>query len=458
MENKKIEELMTKARAAQALIADCTQEQADEMVRCVAKKCWLEKERLAQLAVDDTGKGTYDFKLTKMKNTLGSVYLYLKGRKSVGLIDYDEKKKLWKYAKPVGVLACISPITNPCTTPIGNGMPILKTRNAMIVCPHPSAKLATGETVNVMRAALKEAGYPEDLVQVVPDNTMQDAADLMSAVDLVVATGGPGMVKAAYSSGKPALGVGMGNTQCILDEGYEDIDKMVKTIVGTRMLDFGMPCTGEQTLHCPADKLQQVIDTYKKYGGYYIDDPAKIQKLRETIFINGTINRAIVGKPSYEVCKLAGIDIPKDTTILNLLINSSDREEVLTKEILAPVTRLFPYDRFEQAVERARAIQLREGSGHCTDIWSNNSEHIHYYASKSPAGRVMINQPATNGSGRQNNGLTQTVSLGCGYWGGNSVYHNVNYRDMLNYTIVSDIFEDKRVLTPEEIMAEVLDD
>lgn len=454
MANEKIEGLLEKARAAQALVADYTQEQADDMVRVVAKRCWAERERIAQLCVDDTGKGTFEFKLAKMENTTASVYLYLKGRKSVGLIEHDEKKKLWKYAKPVGVLACITPVTNPAATPIGNGLNVLKTRNAMIVCPHPGARKATGETVELMRTALRENGHPEDLVQVVPDGTIQDAADLMAAVDLILATGGPGMVKAAYSSGKPALGVGQGNVQCILDEDYDDIEKMVSAIVPSRMVDFGMPCTGEQTVHCPASKLDAVVKAYQDMKCYYIDDDAQIQKLREILFVNGAINRDIVGQPSYKIAKMAGIDVPEDTTLLLIKVGKCGKEEILAKEILAPVTRLFPYDTFDEAVERARANMLMEGAGHSSCIWSNNGGHIDQAAARIPAGRVMVNQPATNGSGRQNNGLGQTVSLGCGYWGGNSVYHNVNFKDMLNYTIVSEILEDRKVLSPSEIMAD----
>lgn len=455
MANEKIDALMVKARAAQAQIADFTQEQADDMVRVVAKKCWDDRKRIAQLCVDDTGKGTYEFKLAKMENTTSSVYMYLKGRKSVGLIEHDEKKKLWKYAKPVGVLACITPVTNPAATPIGNGLNVLKTRNAMIVCPHPGARKATGDTVELMRTALRENGYPEDLIQVVPESTVEDAAYLMSVVDLIMATGGPGMVKAAYSSGKPALGVGQGNVQCILDEDYEDIEKLVASIVPSRMVDFGMPCTGEQTVHCPASKLDAFVQACRDMKCYYIDDEALIQKMREVLFVNGVINRAVVGQPSYKIAQMAGIDVPEDTTLLLLKVDRCGKEEVLAKEILAPITRVFPYDTFEQAVERARTNMLMEGAGHSSCIWSNNSAHIDWAASRIPAGRVMVNQPATNGSGRQNNGLGQTVSLGCGYWGGNSVYHNVNYKDMLNYTIVSEILEDRKVLTPEEIMADL---
>ena len=313
--NEKIKTLIDKARIAQAKIADCTQEQADEMVAVVAKAVWKEKERIAQLCVDDTGKGTYEFKIAKMKNTTSSVYMYLKGRKTVGLVDYDEEKQLWTYAKPVGVIGIITPVTNPAATPIGNGLNVLKTRNAMIVSAHPGAKKATAETVDVMRKALEDAGYPADLCQVVPDGTMEDSADLMASVDLIVATGGPGMVKAAYSSGKPALGVGQGNVQCILDD-YEDLDSMISQIIQTRMIDYGMPCTGEQTLHSPKDRVQEVVDTYVKNGAYYIDDPDQIEALRKTLFIDGQISRDVVGQPAAKVAKMAGIDAPEDTKLL----------------------------------------------------------------------------------------------------------------------------------------------
>ena len=455
MENKKIQDLIAKARVAQAKIANCTQEQADDMVARVAKKCWEERERLAQICVDDTGKGTYEFKLGKIEGTTSSTYMYLRGRKSVGLVDVNIKKQIWTYAKPVGVLACICPVTNPAATPIGNGLNVLKSRNAMIVCPHPGAKVATAETVNIMRAALEEGGYPADLVQFVPDNTMQDTADLMAGVDLILATGGPGMVHAALSSGTPALSVGQGNSQCVLDEDYDDLDGMVKQIVASRMVDYGMPCTGEQTVHCPRGRVDELVAAYKKHGAYYIDDPEQLDKIRETFFINGTINRDIVGKPSYEVAKLAGIDIPKDTTILLLRLDKAGKDEVLHKEILCPCTRILPYDTFEEAVEHVIVNLDGEGAGHSSCIWSNNDEHIQYLGSKTLAGRLMVNQPTTNGSGRQINGLGQTVSLGCGYWGGNATDHNVNYKDMLNYTYVSKIIPKVKVLTPAEIMEEL---
>ncbi len=453
MENQKIEELIKKARIAQQQIADYSQEQVDAMVRAVTKKCWQEKERLAQICVDDTGKGTYDFKLDKLRNTITSVYMYLYGRKSVGLIDYNEKKKLWTYAKPVGVIACIAPVTNPSATPIGNGLNIFKTRNAMIVSPHPGAKGASGETVKVIRQALRENGDPEDLCQMVPDGTMKDAADLMSAVDLIVATGGPGMVKAAHSSGKPALGVGQGNVQCILDD-YEDIDYMVENIFNSRMVDFGMTCTGEQTVHCPVGRLNELVEAYRKRNCYYIDDPAIIQQIRSVLFINGSINRDVVGQRANQVAKVCGIEVPENTNIILLRVDKCGTDDVLAKEILCPITRIFTYEKIEDAIERARTNLLMEGAGHSSCIWSNNKDHIRQAALRMPSGRLMVNQPATFGSGRQSNGLPQSVSLGCGYWGGNSTYHNVNFKDMINYTIVSENLGG-RVLTPEEIMAEL---
>ncbi len=454
MANEKIEALMAKARAAQALVANYTQEQADDMVRVVAHKVWDDRENIARIAVEDTGKGTFEFKMGKLRATISGTYQYLKGRKTVGLIEENEEKQLKTYAKPIGVLACISPVTNPAATPIGNGLNVLKTRNAMIVSPHPGAKIASGYTVNLMREALKENGYPEDLIQIVPDGTMQDTSDLMAAVDLIVATGGPGMVKSALSSGKPSLGVGAGNAQCIIDEDYEDVESIVDQIIETRMIDFGMPCTGEQTIHCPKDKVDAVVAAYKARKAHYIDDPEELQKIRETAFVNGAINRYTVGQRSHKVCELAGIEIPEDTTILLLKVDACGEDEVLAGEILFPTTRIYAYDNFEQAIERAKANLAIAGAGHSSCLWSNNDEHIDYAARKLQAGRIMINQPATCGSGRQFNGLPQTVSLGCGYWGGNSVYQNVNYKQMLNYTIVSKIVPGKKVLTPEEIMAD----
>ena len=454
--SEKVEALFVKARAAQAQIADYTQEQVDEMVRVIAKYCWNDRERIAEMCWKTTGKGTYEFKLAKMEKTTAATYSYLRGRKSVGLIEHNEEKRLWKYAKPVGVIGCVAPVTNPDVTAINNSMISLKCRNAIIVCPHPGAKEVSQATVDLMRSALRDGGFPEDLIQQVPDSTLEDTREVMATCDLILATGGPGMVKAAYSSGKPALGVGQGNCQSVMDPDYDDIDYMVENICTQRMLDFGMPCTGEQTLHLPREKMDAVIASYKSLKGYYIGDPELIQKLRETLFIDGQINRAIVGQPSYVVCKMAGIDIPEDTTILLLKVDKCGKDEVLAKEILAPITRLFPYDKYEEAVERATTNLKMEGAGHSCSVWSNNMERVQQLAEKLPAGRLVVNQPATCGSGRQWNGLPMTASLGCGYWGGNSVGHNVNYKDLLNYTIVAEVIPDKPILSDEEIMKEIL--
>lgn len=455
MASKIIEEKVARARAAQAIAADYDQAQVDRMVRAIGMRGYAEAEACAKMAVEETGKGRYETKLMKHKKTCLMSWLVMKNAKSVGVVEENGALQLQKIAKPAGVICAVTPVTNCTSTPCGNAMHILKGRNACIVAPHPLARKSSTYAVNIMRDELKKLGYPEDLIQIIEEPTLELTAELMAACDVVLATGGPNMVKAANSSGRPSLGVGQGNVQSILDVNYPDIDLFIEQTVSNRMYDNGMPCTTEQTLHIPVDLVDTVIEKLIAKKAFYIDDPEKIQRLREAAFPNGMLNKDIVGQHAKVLASLAGIEIPDDTSLLVCKVEKWGRDEPLAREIMTPFLRILPYENFSDAVERARTNYFMEGAGHAGAVWSNDNDKIALAGERIPVGRLMINQHATaGGGGPQNNGLNHTISLGCGFWGGNNIGVNVNYSHLMNYTYVSKIIEGAKELTPEEIWAE----
>lgn len=455
MTSKIIQELVERAKAAQSIAADYDQKQVDRMVRGIGMRAYAEAEKCARMALEETRKGRYESKLAKHQKTCLMSWLVLKNAKSVGVVEENKDLELLKIAKPAGVICSVTPVTNPTSTPCGNAMHILKGRNACIVSPHPGARKSSAYAVSIMRDELKKLGYPEDLIQIIEEPTVELSAELMSACDVVVATGGPAMVKAAYSSGRPSLGVGQGNVQSILDPDFPDLDLFVEQSVFNRSYDYGMPCTTEQTLHIPNALVDTIIEKLKKKKAYYIEDPKKIQRLREVSFPEGMLNRDIVGQHPSVLASLAGIEIPEDTSLLVCKVERWGKDEPLAREIMTPFIRILPYENFNDAVEHARINYLMEGAGHSGSIWSNDENKIALAGERIPVGRLMVNQNATaGGGGPQNNGLNSTISLGCGYWGGNSVGENLIYSHLMNYTYVSKVIQGKKDLTPEEIWAE----
>ena len=448
-----INSLMRKARIAQAVIADYTQEQIDELVRAVGKVGYDNAEALAKMAVEETHMGRVDSKIIKNQKATLVAWYYLKDKKSVGVVEEDPVEQIVTIAKPVGVIACVTPVTNPTATPLVNGMHVLKGRNAAIFAPHPTSKKSSAYTVKLMREELKKLGAPEDLFQIIEKPSIESTQALMAAVDIVVATGGPGMVKAAYSSGKPSYGVGQGNVQIIVAEDYEDYDSIAKSNVFSRSYDNGLPCTCDQTMYVPRTRFDEMISLLQKHGAYYTDDAAVIEKLRHTAFDeNGAINRKFVGATVPEIAEMLGIEIPEDRKIIVVPVSKAAEDEILTREIMSPVLRVFAYDYFESAVENARRTYLMEGKGHSVSVYSNDDEKIDLVSNEIPVCRIMVNQTALNASGGAfNNGLPPTISIGCGFWGGNSISENLNFKHLLNYSRVSRIIPGVEAPTPEEI-------
>lgn len=451
-----INDLIAKARVAQAIAAEYDQEQVDRMVKGIGMRVYAEAELLAEMAIEETGKGLLQGKIAKNARTCVCSWRDLKNQKSVGVIDVDEEKQIITIAKPAGIVCCLIPITNPTATPPHNAMHCLKARNACIIAPHPGAKKCTSYVSNLMRDELEKMGYPKDLIQVVEEPTMELSGLLMKSVDVIMATGGSSMVKAAYSSGKPSIGVGQGNTQVVVDEDYDDLPLMVETVVAGRQYDNGMPCTGEQTLHVPKTKLDEVIKLIEAQKGFQIKDPVDIKKIAATYFkSDGSINAVYVGQSAQTVAQDAGVKIPDDTRIMFIVVDKWGHNEILAREIMCPILRILPYDNFEEAVERARENNLLEGAGHTGVIWSNKIEKIIHMGERIPTGRLVVNQNGNSGNGGpHNNGLNHTISLGCGYWGNNSIGENITFRHLMNYTRIASVIENKEILSDEEIWAD----
>lgn len=451
-----IAELMAKARKAQAQIADYSQEQIDALVRAVGKAGYDNVETLAEMAVEETKMGRVDSKIVKNRKSTMVAWYYLKDKKSVGVVEEDPVEQIVTIAKPIGVIGCVTPVTNPTATPLVNGMHVLKGRNAAIFAPHPSSKKSSGYTVKLMREALEKAGAPADLLQVIEEPSIELTQLLMSTVDVVVATGGPGMVKAAYSSGRPSYGVGQGNVQILVDEDYSDYAAIAKSAVFSRGYDNGLPCTCDQTMFLPESRLQEMVDLLVENGAYYLDDPAVIEKLRKTAFTeDGAINRKFVGATMPQIAEMLGVTFPEEAKILVVPVHAPIGEEILCREIMSPVLRVFPYKSFEEAVANARKNYWAEGKGHSCSVYSASDAHIDLVANEIPVCRIMVNQTALNASGGAfNNGLPPTISIGCGFWGGNSIGENLTYKHLLNYTRVSRIIPGAPNPTPEEIWGE----
>ena len=452
--NQGLLKLLDNSRTAFEEMKKCTQGEVDLMCRVINKAVSDNAEELAKLAIEETGMGNEESKVIK-NTTMGSgVWLTMKNKKSVGIIKRDEEKGLVYVAHPKGVIASVSPITNPTITPLGNAMLAIKGRNTIIVSPHPRAKRTTTKTVEYMNKALAEINAPKHIIQIVEDPSIEATQSLMAAADVVVATGGMGMVKAAYSSGKPAFGVGQGNVQAVIDRDYDDLDLAAQFIVMGRSFDNGVICACNQSAIVHKSKKEDMIKALQKSGAYYIENPAEVDKVRNALFKDGRLQADIIGKSAYDIARKAGLDIPKETSVLVVLTESKGKEDLLCGEKLCPVLILTTYDEFKEGVEIAKANLLYQGAGHTAVIHSNDNEKIEYAAVELPVGRLLVNVPgiAAGGGGLFTN-LNPTPSLGCGSWGGNSISENLTYEHLLNIATVAYPRKDAPP-TDEEIWAE----
>ena len=449
-----VQELVARARKAQAAFEDFSQEQVDAIVRDFGKYVYDNAENIAEAAHNETGLGTYEDKVAKAKGKARVIWNNLKGKKSRGIIGEDEDAGLIFVAKPMGVVAAVCPVTNPIVTPMCNAMFALKAGNAVIFAPHPKAEAATRDLTKAYREILKRHSAAEDLVQMVTNGSVETTQALMKAADVVVATGGGAMVKAAYSSGKPSYGVGAGNVPVVIDRDVDLKDAAEKIVAGASF-DNGIICSHEQFVLTPDELYEDTVQAFLATGKvWYTADTDQVQKLREVVFPNGHLNKDVVGKPAREIAAKAGIDIPEEVRVILVRADGSGTEDILAKEKLCPVVAIFPYGTFEEAVARAKANLLVEGAGHSAALHSNDEEHIRQMGVELPVSRLVVNQAsALTAGGSLTNGFAPTTTLGCGSWGGNSISENLDYKHLMNVSRIGKPITGKRVPTDEEIWA-----
>ena len=446
--------LVARAREAQAGFESFSQEQVDAIVRDIGKHVYDNAEKLARMAVDETGIGVYEDKVLKKKGKARAIWNSLKGKRSRGIIDEDPETNLIYVAKPMGVVGAVTPITNPVVTPMCNGMFALKTGNSVIFAPHPKAQMCAEHLTEEFMRIVKAHGGPDDLIQVVRDGSVTKTQQLMQSVDVVVATGGGAMVKSAYSSGKPSFGVGAGNVPVIIDRGV-DLGEAVDKIITGAAFDNGIICSHEQFVLTPQEYFDETVGAFTASGKvWYTDDPAQVQRLREVVFPGGHLNKDVVGVSAREIGAMAGIDVPACARLILLPARGAGEEDILAREKLCPVVAILPYQTFAEAVQKAKANLLVEGAGHSAALHSHDDDNIRHAGLELPISRLVVNQPSSlTAGGSLTNGFAPTTTLGCGSWGGNSISENLDYKHLMNVSRIGKVITHKPAPTDEEIWA-----
>ena len=452
---EQLNEMIAKARVAQQEFEKYPQEKVDAAVRAIGKAVYDHAEELANLAVEETRMGKVESKIAKCRNKSKSTWWRMKGKKSRGIIERDEETGIVKVAKPIGVVGCVTATTNPVINPMHNSMCALKCGNAVIISPHPRAKKVGARTVELTNEALDALGMPKNLIQIIEEPTMELSAGLMKSADLCICTGGPALVKTAYSSGKPVYGVGQGNVQVLVDRDV-DFNEVAKMVITGRTFDNGVLCTCEQNIICPRDKADEMIAAVKANGAYYIGTQEDADKVRNSAFPGGVFNKAWTGTTVQEMAQLAGLEgVPEDAKVIVCCTHGYAREEVLAKEKLFPMLALFLYDTWEEAMEIARANLAVEGMGHSVVIHSNTQAHIEAVPAVVNVSRYAVNQVGgTALGGAMDNGLNPTTTLGCGTWGNNIISENLWYTHLMNVSRISYKVPSMYVPSDEEIWAE----
>ena len=452
---EQLNEMIAKARVAQQEFEKYPQEKVDAAVRAIGKAVYDHAEELANLAVEETRMGKVESKIAKCRNKSKSTWWRMKGKKSRGIIERDEETGIVKVAKPIGVVGCVTATTNPVINPMHNSMCALKCGNAVIISPHPRAKKVGARTVELMNEALDALGMPKNLIQIIEEPTMELSAGLMKSADLCICTGGPALVKTAYSSGKPVYGVGQGNVQVLVDRDV-DFNEVAKMVITGRTFDNGVLCTCEQNIICPRDKADEMIAAVKANDAYYIGTQEDADKVRSSAVPGGVFNKEWTGTSVQEMAQLAGLEnVPEDAKVIVCCTKGYAREEVLAKEKLFPMLALFLYDTWEEAMEIARANLAVEGMGHSVVIHSNTQAHIEAVPAVVNVSRYAVNQVGgTALGGAMDNGLNPTTTLGCGTWGNNIISENLGYTHLMNVSRISYKVPSMYVPSDEEIWAE----
>ena len=440
-----------RASIAQKEFEKMSQEQVDRAVQIIGKVVYDNAQYFAEIAVEETGMGNVEDKYAKNRQKAGIVWNNLKGKKSRGILETDETTGITTVAKPMGVVAAITPCTNPIVTPMSNSMFALKCGNAIVITPHHKSVKCSTKVVEMMNDALAAEGYPENLIQILGEHSRENTRNLISSADVVVATGGAGMVNAAYSSGRPALGVGAGNVQCIIDEGY-DYKEAVPKIIKGRSYDYGIICSAEQSVICPEKDFEDILKEFEANGCYVVRDPEELEKVRGALFDDGKPNRHSVGQSCGKVAELAGIQIPEGTRAIVAVAEGTGLTDLLGGEKMAPVISAYPYSDLDDGIRIAAENLEKDGKGHSVSFHSDSEEHIAKVGESLCVSRFVINQCSANSAGGSYfNGLNPTNTLGCGSWGHNSISENLNYHHLMNVSRIARFMPDNHVPTDEEL-------
>lgn len=435
-----LQERMTLMRKAQREFAKFTQEQVDHIFFEAAMAANKARIPLAKMAVEETGMGVMEDKV--IKNHYASEYIYhaYRSTKTVGVLEEDPAFGIKKIAEPIGLVAAVIPTTNPTSTAIFKALLCLKTRNAILISPHPRAKKCTAEAARIVYEAAVKAGAPEGIIGCIEFPSLELTGELMHEADIILATGGPGMVHAAYSSGKPALGVGAGNTPVIIDE-TADIKLAVSSIIHSKTFDNGMICASEQSVTVLDSVYDEVRAEFARRGCYFLKGD-ELDQVRHTILINGALNAKIVGQSAHTIASLAGVDVPEETKILIGEVESVELSEEFAHEKLSPVLAMYHAKDFDEALDKAEKLVCDGGHGHTASLYIHpaQKEKIMKHAERMEACRIVINTPSSFGGigDLYNFKMAPSLTLGCGTWGGNSVSENVGVKHLLNVKTVAE--------------------
>ena len=434
------EKKLAQVREAQKKFAEYSQEQVDKIFKAAAIAANMARIPLAKMAVEETGMGVVEDKVIKNHYAAEYIYNKYKDTKTCGVISRDTAFGLTEIAEPIGIIGAVIPTTNPTSTAIFKALICLKTRNGIIISPHPRAKKSTIAAAKIVLEAAVKAGAPENIIGWIDVPSLELTNALMRNSDTILATGGPGMVKSAYSSGKPALGVGAGNTPVIIDS-TADIKVAVNSIIHSKTFDNGMICASEQSVTVLADIYDEVKKEFAARGCYFLQGD-ELDKVRKTILINGSLNARIVGQSAYKIAQLAGVEVPEKTKVLIGEVESVDISEEFAHEKLSPVLGMYKAETFDEALAKAAQLVADGGYGHTASLFIHPAQkekiEKHYHAMKTC--RIVINTPSSHGGigDLYNFALAPSMTLGCGSWGGNSVSENVGVKHLLNIKRVAE--------------------
>ena len=446
--------MLNRARAAMALVADYDQARVDRLVRAVAWAVSNESTftRLAHMGVDESGVGDREGRPNKRFKIHGILRDALR-QPSVGIIEEDHERGLVKYAKPAGVIASLVPMTNPVLTPPGTAINAIKARDAVIFSPHPRTKKTSNEVVQIMREVLEREGAPGDLLQCLPEPSIPLAQELMAICDMTIATGGPAMVKAAYGSGKPAFGVGAGNSTIVIDE-TADVEEAARNTRISKTSDFGSGCSSDGNVLIDDRIYGDLLDRLQGEGGYIANADEKAMLERVLWDENGARTMSTIAQPAPRLAELAGFEVPQETRFLIVEQEAIGTEHRFSGEKLTTLLAVYRYHGFDDALDKVKRIYQVGGAGHSCGIYSFDDEHIDALARVAPVSRMMVRQPQSKANaGSFTNGMPMTSSLGCGIWGGNITNENISLKHYLNVTWVSRPIPEDRP-TEQELFGE----